>query len=121
MVAHESGWRYNAVGDGGDSIGLLQLHRNGLGAGLSVEQREDPIINLTTGIRSHVAYLKRYGSVEAALVSHNAGGGAVSVAGDWRLVVHHRKPDGTVVLVKTVYVDPIMATAERYRQAGGPV
>lgn len=118
MVSKESGWRYDAVGDNGHSIGLTQLHDQGMGSGLTVEQREDPEINLRTAISAHVRYIQRYGSVEAALVSHNAGGGAVAVAGDWRKVVHHRKPDGSVVYVADIYVYPILAKAKEYRENG---
>jgi hypothetical protein len=34
-----------AVGDGGASVGLFQLHVNGGGKGMSVEQRMDPVLN----------------------------------------------------------------------------
>lgn len=118
MVKHESGWRYDAVGDNGHSIGLTQLHDQGLGAGMTVEQRKDPETNLRTAIAAHMRYFARYGSYEAALVSHNAGGGAVAAANGWLNVVHHRTPDGQVVYVRDVYVYPILAAAERYRQDG---
>lgn len=38
----ESGGDTDAVGDSGHSIGLFQLHDHGLGAGLSVQQRQNP-------------------------------------------------------------------------------
>ena len=41
----ESALNPNAVGDGGKSVGLFQLHEKGGGAGLTVEQRKDPVIN----------------------------------------------------------------------------
>lgn len=34
-----------AIGDGGASVGLFQLHADGAGAGLSVEARQDPRTN----------------------------------------------------------------------------
>ena len=34
-----------AVGDGGKSVGLFQLHERGGGAGMTVEQRKDPTLN----------------------------------------------------------------------------
>jgi hypothetical protein len=34
-----------AVGDKGASVGLFQLHERGAGAGMSVEQRQDPVVN----------------------------------------------------------------------------
>jgi hypothetical protein len=41
----ESGLNPRAVGDGGASVGLFQLHIKGAGAGLSVAQRMDPTLN----------------------------------------------------------------------------
>lgn len=41
----ESGLNPNAVGDGGRSVGLFQLHERGGGAGMTVEQRKDPAQN----------------------------------------------------------------------------
>jgi hypothetical protein len=41
----ESGLNPNAVGDGGRSVGLFQLHERGGGAGMTVEQRKDPVLN----------------------------------------------------------------------------
>ena len=42
----------NAVGDGGASVGLLQLHDEYQGAGMTVEQREDPEANLSVSMRA---------------------------------------------------------------------
>jgi soluble lytic murein transglycosylase-like protein len=41
----ESKWNPNAIGDNGHSVGLFQLHDQGEGAGMSVSQRSDPILN----------------------------------------------------------------------------
>ena len=38
----ESDWDPNAVGDNGASIGLWQMHENGLGAGMTAAERADP-------------------------------------------------------------------------------
>lgn len=38
----ESGWRPDAVGDNGRSVGIFQMHEAGAGRGLSVSQRSDP-------------------------------------------------------------------------------
>lgn len=38
----ESGGNTDAVGDNGHSVGLWQMHDQGLGSGLSYEQRSDP-------------------------------------------------------------------------------
>lgn len=41
----ESNLNPSAVGDGGKSIGLFQLHESGGGRGMSREQRMDPVLN----------------------------------------------------------------------------
>lgn len=123
MVDHESGRRIRAVGDGGESLGLLQLHARGLGSGMTDAQRFDPAQNLRRGIDYHARYLRQYGSVEAAVTAHNSGGAAVNkqyqAGRDWRSVPHHTKADGTVVTVREIYTDPVMKTARtRYGYVG---
>jgi hypothetical protein len=41
----ESGLNAGAIGDGGSSVGLFQLHENGGGSGMSVADRTDPTKN----------------------------------------------------------------------------
>jgi len=41
----ESGLNHLAIGDGGNSIGLFQLHIRGGGAGMSKEERQNPRLN----------------------------------------------------------------------------
>lgn len=41
----ESALNPSAIGDGGKSVGLFQLHEKGGGAGLTTAQRQDPVIN----------------------------------------------------------------------------
>jgi hypothetical protein len=106
----ESGFRPDAVGDGGHSVGLLQLHDEGLGFGMSVEERKDPERNLEVGIRAHRAYRDEFGSVEAAIAAHNAGGPALRrVNGDWQALHAGR--------VAERYVRPVLAKAADYRAA----
>lgn len=108
MVDKESGWNPDAVGDNGHSIGLLQLHDAGLGYGLSADLRRDPETNLRVGIGAHVAYRKEFGTVEAAIAAHNAGGPAVrNVGGKWETLY-----GGTVA---ANYVRPVLALAAEYR------
>ncbi|MFN8533271.1 MAG: transglycosylase SLT domain-containing protein [Dehalococcoidia bacterium] len=110
MCWQESGFRPDAVGDDGHSIGLLQLHDEGLGFGLSVEERMDPERNLEIGIRAHRGYLAEFGTVEAAIAAHNAGGPAVRKAGgDWQALLGGR--------VAARYVRPVLAKAEEFRTA----
>ena len=42
LMEQESGGTEDAVGDNGHSVGLFQLHDQGAGHGLTVEQRKDP-------------------------------------------------------------------------------
>lgn len=118
MVDHESGRRIRAVGDGGESLGLMQLHARGLGSGMTDAQRFDPYQNLRRGIDYHARYLKAYGSIEAAITAHNAGGKAVNEAyqrgGDWRDVPHSKNRT-----VAQVYTLPVLHTARtRYGYQG---
>lgn len=43
---HESRLDPDAIGDNGASVGLFQLHENGLGRGLTTAQRQDPDVNV---------------------------------------------------------------------------
>ncbi|GIW05577.1 MAG: hypothetical protein KatS3mg060_0382 [Dehalococcoidia bacterium] len=106
----ESGFRPDAIGDDGHSVGLLQLHDEGLGFGLSVEERKDPERNLEIGIRAHRSYRNEFGSVEVAIAAHNAGGPALRrVNGDWQALFGGR--------VAERYVRPVLAKAAEYRAA----
>lgn len=118
MIDHESGGRVRAVGDGGESLGLLQLHARGLGSGMTDAQRFDPEQNLRRGIDYHARYLRQYGSIEAAVTAHNSGGAAVNKAyergGDWRDVPHSAGRT-----VAQVYTLPVLHTARtRYGYTG---
>lgn len=42
LAVTESNGREDAVGDGGEAIGLFQLHARGAGAGMTIEERKDP-------------------------------------------------------------------------------
>ncbi len=54
MMLVESGGNASAVGDGGTSFGLFQLHEGGMltGAGLSPQQAFDPATNADVALRS---------------------------------------------------------------------
>lgn len=114
QINQESGWDPFAVGDSGHSIGLLQLHDQGQGAGMSVIERQDPATNLRVGLRAFRAHLDEFGSVEAALAAHNAGGPAVRMeyrrGGNWSTLY-----GGSVA---GHYVRPILAAAHDLEQRG---
>lgn len=54
----ESGLNPRAIGDGGHSVGLFQLHDQGEGAGMSVQERMDPVRNAEVAL-SQVARVLR--------------------------------------------------------------
>lgn len=51
---HESGLNPLASGDSGNSIGLFQLNKHGAGHGMTVEDRQDPLINTRTILEREV-------------------------------------------------------------------
>src|SRR4029450_13161498 len=50
IVEQESGGDPRAVGDHGHSVGLFQLHDQGMGAGLSVADRQNPGLNAAVAL-----------------------------------------------------------------------
>lgn len=62
---HESGLNPMASGDSGNSIGLFQLNKYGAGGGMTVESRQDPLINIRTILEREVL-AKRGESFRAA-------------------------------------------------------
>lgn len=52
-----------AIGDGGKSVGLFQLRSPGAGSGMSVAERQDPVLNTRRILAEYVIFGKR---VEAA-------------------------------------------------------
>ena len=76
MIARESSFRANAMGDGGESYGLMQIKKKWHIARmekLGVVDLLDPYQNVTVGI-DYLAELLRYGdSLEWALMCYNGG------------------------------------------------
>lgn len=54
----ESSLNPKAIGDGGNSVGLFQLHRKGGGKGMSVAERQDPVKNTERIHQEYVTYGK---------------------------------------------------------------
>lgn len=73
LVEAESGWNPNAVGDSGHSVGLGQLHDQGAGAGMSVEDRKNPDINLRRTCEYLRAMVDNTPSIADALSAYNQG------------------------------------------------
>ncbi len=59
----ESGWRTDAVGDAGASVGLFQMHERGAGAGMTREQRADPN---TAAAKMVPQFVQAYDRIKAA-------------------------------------------------------
>jgi soluble lytic murein transglycosylase-like protein len=76
MAKRESNYRANAVGDGGESFGLLQIQ-----AKWHWERMEelgctnllDPFQNVTVGVDYLAELLERYGDIGKALTAYNRG------------------------------------------------
>lgn len=54
----ESSLNPKAIGDGGNSVGLFQLHKNGGGKGMSVAERQDPEKNTLRIYKEYLTYGK---------------------------------------------------------------
>ena len=81
MIKHESGYRTDAIGDNGNSIGLMQVqpkyHRARMDR-LGVTDLVDPYQNVIVGVDYLAEMLERYeGNMTKALTAYNCGiGGA---------------------------------------------
>lgn len=76
IAKKESTYNANAVGDGGDSIGLLQVQpywHSGRMERLGCTDLLDPYQNVTVAVDYLSEQLSRYGSMEAALTAYNQG------------------------------------------------
>ena len=76
MAWKESTYYSKAVGDGGDSIGLLQIQPKWHSARmekLGCTDLFNPYQNVVVGIDYLAENMNRYGSMEAALTAYNAG------------------------------------------------
>lgn len=77
MIFYESSYQADAIGDGGDSLGLMQIqerwHKERMER-LDVDNLLNPYQNVTVGIDLLAELLDEYnGNVEMALMAYNAG------------------------------------------------
>lgn len=76
MIYRESSYRADAVGDGGSSLGLMQIqprwHSNRMER-LGCTDMFDPYQNVMVGIDYLAENLYRYGDIEKALTAYNRG------------------------------------------------
>ena len=76
MIRYESNYHANAVGDGGDSIGLMQIQpywHSGRMERLGCNDLYDPFQNVTVGIDIIAGKLDSYETAGEALTAYNAG------------------------------------------------
>lgn len=85
MIWHESRWNADAVGDGGNSLGLMQVQprwHSGRMEKLGCEDLLDPYDNVTVGIDYLAENLRRYdGDIAKALTAYNRGHYAGEITG----------------------------------------
>ena len=77
MIKCESGFRAEATGDSGNSLGLMQIQPRWHHARmerLGCDNLLDPYQNVTVGLDLFGDLLKHYGNVEHALMAYNGGG-----------------------------------------------
>lgn len=76
MIDRESKYKINAVGDGGKSIGLMQIqprwHKERMKR-LGASDLGNPYQNVTVGIDYLAELMEKYGDIEMALMCYNAG------------------------------------------------
>lgn len=104
LVEAESGWNPNIIGDNGHSVGLGQLHDQGAGSGMSVEDRKNPDINLRVTaayLRSNLDSTPTEGD---ALSAYNQG------LGGWR--------NNGILASQRHYIAAILALRDRLKTEG---
>lgn len=78
IIAKESSGNPNAVGDNGNSLGLMQLNYGagtpqGMGFTEHRERLFDPQTNIYYGVKYFLNRLNKYGDVNKAILAYNAG------------------------------------------------
>jgi soluble lytic murein transglycosylase-like protein len=76
IIAQESSFNPNAVGDGGDAVGLVQSHK-AFANQYGINDRNDPQQSISGAVKAFSENLNKLGSVEKAIAAHNAGAGGV--------------------------------------------
>ncbi|MCL5110672.1 MAG: transglycosylase SLT domain-containing protein [Chloroflexi bacterium] len=78
VLLEESGGNPAAVGDQGHSVGLMQLHDQGVGSGL-LDLRYDPLLNIWYGAQTLAEGIRLYGDPTLAYARYyNPGGDAAA-------------------------------------------
>lgn len=109
LALHESGGDPNAIGDGGQAVGLMQFHMDAwidaLGKGWSIT-RGDPYWSMVAAIRYAEIGIRRY------LKEHTAQGITLRPDVLRRVAALHHN-SGAVANRTTVYTDAVFAIRER--------
>jgi hypothetical protein len=85
MVTQESGWNPYAVGDGGQSHGLVQIYQPAH-PNITIQQSNNPVFALRWAAQNLLSNYQRYGSWELAIIAHRSPVGAqyLSENGEFR-------------------------------------
>jgi len=110
LIAHESGFNANAIGDNGRSYGLVQIQLatarglgyTGDGPGLLV-----PAVNVSLGFRYLRGQLDRAGTIAAALSAYNGG---------YRPSLGYGAPRADGTFANQAYVSAVLGKAAYFQQ-----
>lgn len=76
MIEHESGYKFDAAGDNGNSVGYMQIyekwHKDRMER-LGVNDLKNPYQNILVGIDCFAELLEKYETIEKALAAYNYG------------------------------------------------
>ena len=90
VILQESGGDPEAVGDGEHSVGLMQLHDRGAGAGMTVEERRNAFRNIAAGVLYLASCYTRTRSWPLACTVYNCGYAGWEAAGKPAETVYSR-------------------------------
>ena len=104
LIQQESSFRPHAVGDGGNSYGLMQLNVHGAGTGFTPEELLDISRNIRLGVRYLASCIEAFpADRNSSVAAYRQGVQGVQVNG-WE--------------VSEEYVGSILERAEHYKRVG---
>ena len=99
VIGQESNYNANAIGDDGNSFGLMQIqpkHHEGRMARLKVTDLLDPYQNVTVGVDLLAELLEKSGDTEWTVTAYNAGAGTA----DFNKAIGNRTEYAESVLIR---------------------
>ena len=76
MIEHESGYRYDCIGDDGESFGYMQImgkwHEERMND-VGVDNLTNPYMNIRVGVEYMAELIEKYGTIQDALAAYNYG------------------------------------------------